>query len=497
MSSSEPAAPATIIGNLGRGRRLFGERPLLVTGGGQTTTYAEFAELVEGAAAHLAAEGMRPGDRLAVCARNGLDIAVAIWACARGGFVFAGLPTNLDATAWAALCDHVDPAVVLAGEEFLDSLGHGARPLAGELTGRRLPWDEQRPLPAAGDVYAVVFTSGTTGRPKAAMVTHQAAMTVAAFYRGLLGLTPADRTAIHLPFSYVSGHISQLNPFLLAGGAAVTMPRFSAAELLRVIAAHRISVLDVVPSIFALLLREPGFGTAATASLRAAYFGGAPMPPATIDALRDRQPALRLFNVYGMSETAGLITALPDEDLAAQPGSVGRPVAGAQVRIDADSGELLVRGPTVMPGYWNDPAATAAAVDGDGWLHTGDIARVDAGGYLRIVDRVTDMINRGGVKIYPADVEHALTSHPDVQSAAAVGLPDGMAGEAVAACVVLRPDAPTDLTEVRAHVRALLPVHARPRRLLSVEAIPRNATGKLDRTAVRDLLAGPAGPEAG
>lgn len=268
---------------------------------------------------------------------NGLDIAVAIWACARGGFIFAGLPTNLDAAAWAALLDHIDPAVVLAGEEFLPKLGHGARPLGNELTGHRSRWDEQRPMPAAGDVYAVVFTSGTTGQPKAAMVTHRAAMTVAAFYRDLLGLTPADRTAIHLPFSYVSGHISQLNPFMLAGGAAVPIPGFSAAELMRVIAAHRISVIDVVPSIFALLLREPAFGTAATASLQAAYFGGAPMPAATIDALRGRQPGLRLFNVYG-SETAGVIAALPDEDITGRPDSVGRAATSAQVRIDAASG---------------------------------------------------------------------------------------------------------------------------------------------------------------
>lgn len=498
-STDEAGVPVSIVGNLSRGRRLFGERPLLVTGSGRTTTYAEFAELVEGAAAHLAAVGMRPGDRLAVCARNGLDIAVAIWACARGGFVFAGLPTNLDAAAWVALLDHIHPAVVLAGEEFLDSLGHGARPLGDELTGRRSRWDEQRPMPGAGDVYAVVFTSGTTGRPKAAMVTHRAAMTVATFYRDLLGLTPADRTAIHLPFSYVSGHISQLNPFMLAGGAAVPMPGFSAAELLRVIAAHRISVIDVVPSIFALLLREPAFGTTATASLRAAYFGGAPMPAATIDALRARQPGLRLFNVYGMSETAGVIAALPDEDLATRPDSVGRPAAGAQVSIDGTSGELLVRGPTVTPGYWNDPQATAAALDGDGWLRTGDVARVDAGGYLRIVDRVKDMINRGGVKIYPADVEHALTSHPGVVAAVAVGLPDGLAGEMVAACVVLRPGASTDLTEVRAQLRGLLPVHARPRRLIAVAAIPRNATGKIDRAVVRALLArsAPGGGKCG
>lgn len=489
MSTEEAAVPATIVDNLDRGRRLFGDRPLLI-GGKSRIGYAEFAELVEGAATQLSTLGMRPGDRLAVCLRNGPDIAVAIWACARAGYIFAGLPTNLDSPAWGALLDHIEPAVVLGGEEFLGALGPGAMPVDDHLVGHRLEWDERCPPPSPEDAYAVVFTSGTTGRPKAAMVTHRATMTIAAFYRDLLDLTPADRTAIHLPFSYVSGHISQLNPFMLAGGSAVPMPHFSAATLLRVIGEFGVSVIDVVPSIFSLLLRERGFGGPATATLRAAYFGGAPMPAATVRELRERLPGLRLFNIYGMSETGGVIAALPDEDLADRLDSVGRPAASAQVRLDERTGELLVRGPTVTPGYWNDPAATAVALDADGWLRTGDVARLDADGYLRIVDRVKDMIIRGGVKIYPADVENALVSHPGVESATAVGVADGIAGEIVGACVVASAGVRLDVGDLRAHVRTLLPVHSRPRRLLVVDALPRNATGKVDRVAVRKLLDG-------
>lgn len=476
------ATPATIVDNLARGRRSFADRPLLVTEAG-ATTYAEFAELVEGAAERLAAEGLQPGDRLAVCLRNGLDVAVAIWACARAGFVFVGLPTNLDRIAWAALVEHAQPGLLVAHEEFLPALPETARPVADLLTGQRAAWRSDRPSPSPTDTYAVVYTSGTTGRPKAAAVTHRATMHVASVYTRLLELTPDDVTAIHLPFSYVSGHISQLNPIMLAGGSAVTMPRFSAAELVRVIRTHAVTVIDVVPSILALLLREPDFDR--STRLRTAFFGGAPMPASTVDELRTRLPRLQLFNVYGMSETAGLIAALPDADFSTHPDSVGQAVADTDVRLTAD-GELLVRGPTVMPGYWRDPSATADAIE-DGWLHTGDIARIDDSGYIYMLDRTKNMINRGGVKIYPADVEHALLAHPAVTDAVAVGIPDGLAGEAVA-CVVTTGESTLTANELKAWLRHRLPVHARPKQVRVLTELPRNPTGKADRPAVRALF---------
>lgn len=263
------------------------------------------------------------------------------------------------------------------------------------------------------------------------------------------------------------------------------MPEFNTARLVDVIRTHDVSVIDVVPSIFALLLRESGF--ADLTSLRAAFFGGAPMPSATVDALRTRHPQLRLFNIYGMTETAGLITALPDADFAERPDSVGRAVPGTEVRLAAD-GELLVRGPTVTAGYWRDAAATDAAMR-DGWLHTGDIARIDEDDYVYVLDRRKDMINRGGVKVYPIDVEHALASHPQVVEAVAFGLPDDIAGVAVAVCVVTVEGATVRAEERRAWVRDRLPVHARPRHVRIVDRLPRNPTGKVDRRALRDLFA--------
>ena len=487
--------PQTIVHNLERGARLFAGRTLLASGG-RAVSYAEFAELAEGAAARLAAEGLRRGDRLAVCLPGGLDIAVAIWACARGGYIFAGLPVTLTPGEQAALLAHAQPALVLAGEESLPGLaacGYPVRPVGDHLTGQRLPWDCGRPLPGPDDVYALIYTSGTSGTPKAATVAHRAAMHVADSYRQRLRLTADDVTVICLPFSYVSGHISQLNPLMLAGGSAVVMPGFDAAEMVHALREHRVTVIDVVPAMFPLLLRHPGFSSADLPHLRAAFFGGAPMPQATITALRARLPRMKLCNVYGMTETAGLLTLLDDSELAARPGSAGRPVPGAAIRVvdergeDAAEGELLARGPMVTGGYWRNADATAAAFQ-DGWLRTGDRARTDADGYLYVLGRGDELINRGGAKIAPADIEHALLAHPEVAEAAAFGIPDGLAGQAAAACVVLAPGARASAGELRAWLRARLPVHARPRRLRIVTELPRGRTGKIDKAALRSLV---------
>lgn len=488
--------PSTLVHNLQRGAARFAARPLL-TAGSRTVCYREFAELVEGAAARLAADGMRPGDRLAVCLPGGLEIAVAIWACARGGFVFTGLPTSLTPAGQAALLAHADPAMVLADDEFRPGLagcGYPVHPAADRLTGQRLAWDADRPLPGPDDVYALIHTSGTTGTPKGATVTHRAAMHVAGCYRTLLGLTPDDVTAICLPFSYVSGHLSQLNPFLLAGGSAVVLPRFDAAEMLRVLREFRVTVVDVVPAMFALLLRHPGFGSPQLPALRTAFFGGAPMPAATVAALRARLPGMALYNVYGMTETCGLLTILDDTEIESRPGSAGQPVAGAAVRIvddagrEAREGHLLARGPMVTGGYWRNLAATATALR-DGWWHTGDRARLDGDGYLYVLGRGDALINRGGIKIDPADVEAALTAHPAVAEAAAFGVPGGAAGQAVAACVVLAAGTAVTARELRDWLRPRLPVHARPRVLRIVSELPRGRTGKIDKAALRSVAA--------
>ncbi|MGI9062446.1 MAG: class I adenylate-forming enzyme family protein [Pseudonocardiaceae bacterium] len=483
--------PPTLVHCLAGAAAAFADRPLLLDGA-TTVTHREFSELVDGAALRLAEEGLRPGDRLAVALRNGIDVAVAIYACARGGFVFVGLPTPLQAPQWRYLLEHSGARLVLASDEFLDRAREAGtpaavRPVGDHLTGRREPWRAGVALPVPEDVYAVVYTSGTTGRPKAAMLTHRLTMTVAGSYRDLLALTPDDRTAIHLPFYYVSGHVSQLTPFLLAGGSVVLQPRFTPAGLVQSVREDGVTVIDVVPAMFELLLREPGFTGAELPGLRAAYYGGAPMPARTVAALRERLPATALYEIYGMSETGGMITCLPDADVGRRTGTVGRPVPGVAVRVAGaagEVGELAVRGPVVTPGYLGDEAATAAAIT-DGWLRTGDLARLHADGYVSLVGRAKDMISRGGVKVYPAELEALLASHPAVAEAAVFGVPDALAGEAVAVCVVAAAGQTVDATALRSYVRDRMAAHAVPRHVRVVEALPRNATGKVDKAALR------------
>jgi acyl-CoA synthetase (AMP-forming)/AMP-acid ligase II len=204
-----------------------------------------------------------------------------------------------------------------------------------------------------------------------------------------------------------------------------------------------------------------------------------------IAALRERLSRLELRNVYGLTETAGLLTMLDDAEIETRPGSAGRLVPGAEIRLDGDS-ELLASGPMITGGYWRNETATRASFR-DGWLQTGDRACIDPGGYLRILGRADEMINRGSGKIAPADVEHAPVAHPAVAEAAAFGVPDKAAGQAVA-CVVLAPGARVTVTELRAWLRPRLPVHARPRLLRIVAGLPRGRTGKIDTAALRSLV---------
>lgn len=475
--------PASITANLTRAVTRFGDRPLLVADG-VTWTYREFAERVEGAVADLIRAGAQPGDRIAVLSHNRLEYPLLIWACARAGFILSGLPAHGSPAVWDALIDNTSPTIVLAEDEYLPRLAE-ALPIGAVLTGRRISWNTGSPEPHPDDVYMLVHTSGTTRVPKSVMVTHRATMQVAANYRDLLDLGPDDVTPIHLPFSYVSGHISQLNPIMLTGGTAVIMREFRPRTLIATATSQRVTVLDLVPWMFTALLRTPGFTPERLPNLRTVIFGGAPMPDHVLASVHGRFPNLGLFDVYGMSETAGMTTA---RDAVTHPTPGGIAVPGAHVRLSAD-GELLVRGPLVTPGYWNNPLATTRALD-DGWLHTGDRAHLNHDGAVVVYGRVDDMINRAGVKIAPEDVEYSLTSHPAVAEAAAYGIPDGPAGNAVAAAVTLSPGNAVTVTELAAWVRDRLPVHARPRTITIVPELPRNTIGKIDRRALQDAHTG-------
>ncbi len=485
--------PSSIVDLLQNALVSYADDVLLVDPAlGTRTSYAGFAALVEGAATVLR-DRCAPGDRVALLARNGLEAAVAIWACARADLVFVGLPVDVPAARWHELLDLVTPALVLVQDGF-DLPGDPA----ALLLSASQPWQQDRALPDQDATYALIATSGTTGRPKAVRITGRMTAHAAVFYTRALGLRPADRTAIHLPFAWVSGHVTQLAPAMLSGGSAVTMASFSAPDLVRVAAEHGVTWLDVVPSIWEQLLRTDRFTREHLAQVRLAVFGGAPAPPGTLDRVRAVMPQLRLHDVYALSETCAPVTCLTDAEAARRPGSVGTPVAYADVRLvdtagapvaRGEAGEVQVRSPAVTPGYWGDEAQPFTE---DGWLRTGDVGRMDAEGYLTVGGRAVDLIIRGGVNIYPGEVERALLATGQLADAAAVGVPSAVAGQNVAAAVVAAPGQQVDVGALQRSVRDQLGAHAVPRPLRVYDALPRNANGKVDKRALTAQLSAPA-----
>ena len=315
-------------------------------------------------------------------------------------------------------------------------------------------------------------------------------------YVRILALVAGDRTAIVFPLYYVTGHMAQVTPMMLVGGTSVTVAEVVPREFVRLIGERRITYLMVVPSIWPLLLRDPAFAWPDLAHVEIGAFGGSPVPISTIAALRTRMPQLRLYDAYGLTETHSPATILLDSEFRRKPGSVGRPVPCADVRVVDDdgrdvpageAGELWIRGPMVTSGYFGDPAATEAAIT-DGWLHTGDYARLDDEGYVFILDRKKDMIMRGGNKVYSVELEYLLVSHPDIAEAAVFGVPDRLAYEAVAAYVVPATGRQVDTGTVQQWVAGRMADYAVPRHVRVVEAIPRNRTGKIDKRALRETM---------
>ena len=308
-------------------------------------------------------------------------------------------------------------------------------------------------------------------------------------YQRVLQLGPHDVTAVLFPMYYISAMHAHVLPAMLVGATCVLVDTTSPTAYVDVLRVRAVTWAYAVPSWWRLCLRVRGFAELPALTRLAA--GGAPFPADLVGALRAALPAVRLYDVYGLSETHSPGCILTDSQFTGHAGTVGRPLdcMEAVVRSDdgldlppGEPGELWLRGSLVTTGYRHDPAATAAAIV-DGWFDTGDIARICEHGFVRILDRSKDMINRGGTKIFSAEVEELLRQHPAVEDAAVIGVPDTLAGEAVAAYLVV--NAPLTATEVRAWVRTRMADYAAPKRVEFLDALPRNAVGKTDKPSLR------------
>jgi long-chain acyl-CoA synthetase len=437
------------------------ERPALWVEG-EALSYRELERLVAVAAGALAARGVSHGDRVALRLPNSTAFVAAYFGALRAGAVVVPLNPLL-----------APPEV----EERVATSG------AAHIVDEPLPEDGPvGELAEAGDrePAVILFTSGTSGRPKGAILTHGGIRAAARNALDAMALDPQDVVLGAAPFSHVLGQSSGLVSTFMAGAAVAIVPRFEPEQTLATMTATRTTILLGVPTM-CIALCQAARGAEALPPVRIAHVGGAAVP---VEVGRDFERIFggEVHEGYGLTELSGIATTTsPGEPR--KPGSVGKPLGGTQIRIaDSDErgvGEVQFRGPSVIPGYWESPAETAAAIDADGWLSTGDMGRLDEDGYLFLVDRKKELIIRGGYNVFPREVEEALYAHPAVLEAAVVGVPHETLGEEVAALVVLRPGAEPTAEELTAWTRARVAAYKYPRRVVFVDELPKGPTGKI------------------
>jgi acyl-CoA synthetase (AMP-forming)/AMP-acid ligase II len=467
-------APSLVAATRATVERVPDAEAIVDLSSGERLTYAELWARTSTVAGGLVAQGVQPGDRVGVALPNG-----ASWTLAFLGALLAGaVPVPINPRLTGPERDHIvadsGARVVLDGD-----LPSGA-PTVVDI-------DDVESLAA------LFYTSGTTGTPKGAMLSHRALLSAAEQVRLAYQLGPTEglRALVAAPLFHVLACGMQWIPALVSGGCVVIMPAFEVGSWVTAIRDERIEVLNGVPAMFWHALRHNDFVGLDVSGVRILSYGAAPTPPSQAQALREAFPHARLAPGYGLTE-APCVTGLQDDDALSHSGSVGTAVADTELRLvgpeAADGiGQLLVRGPQLMSGYWGRPEATAEVLV-DGWLHTGDLVRIDSGGRVFMLDRRTDMINRGGENVYSVEVEAALAAYPAVAESAVVGVPDERLGSRVGACVVPRPGVPFDPAELVRVARESLASFKVPEYIcVRPEPLPRNPAGKVDKHAVRAL----------
>jgi len=483
-----------LASSLSRSAEIHGDRVALRLGQ-QKTTYRELDDQSARVAGLLGASGVQPGDRVAIMLPNVPEFAVVYYGILRAGgivvpmnpllksrevayyltdsgasLIFASAAAAVEAEAGATRAA-VSAVIVDAG--FSNVLA--AAPDAAEVVDR-----------VGSDTAVILYTSGTTGQPKGAELTHDNLIRNAEVVAtSLLGLTADDVIFGGLPLFHSFGQTCTLNAAVPLGACVTLLPRFDPAQALRIIADHRATVFAAVPTMYAALLAVPGRADYDVSALRVCMSGGAAMP---VEVLREFDATFdcAVLEGYGLSETSP-VASFNHPDKVRKPGSIGTPIAGVQIRVlDEDGtdvasgavGEIAISGHNIMKGYWRRPDETAKSMV-DGWFRTGDMGRIDDDGYAFIVDRKKDLIIRGGYNVYPREIEEVLYEHPAVAEAAVIGLPDPLLGEEIAAAVALKIGATATAEELRAYVKAQVAAYKYPRRVWFVDALPKGPTGKI------------------
>ena len=487
----------------------FGDKTALVSGDSRLT-YRQLDQMSNSVAHGLVDLGVGPGQTVSLHSQNRWEYIVAYHGVLKVGAVVNPINVMLtgdelayvleDCSATVAFVDGTEAQRVceLAGvlPHLKDVIGFGAPagtiPFDSLLDGRTDPTPAIAPGPT--EPSTIGYTSGTTGHPKGAVQSHQAVLLNCALTATMHQRHPNDTVVSALPLPHVYGNVVANSTFL-AGGTVVLMQRFDTAEALKLIETHRATMFEGVPAMYAMMLADPALAGADLRSLTRCTVGGQTLPVATLTKWQSVSGA-PLIELWGMTEIAGIglthaLHAPP------KPGSVGVSLPGIEIRVvsltdgatlmrPGEAGELMVRGPIVMLGYHNNAAATTEAIDPDGWLHTGDIATIDATGHVQVVDRLKDIIITGGYNIYPAEIERVLAEHPDVALVAVGPIPDPVKGEIACAYIVRAPGCTPSEEAILVHARAHLAAYKRPRLIRFVDSLPTTSSGKVMRRKLRE-----------
>ena len=492
-------------------------------------TYADAHRDVNAIAAWMFAQGVRPGDRVAVAMRNYPEWLLIYWACVSTGIAVVGMNAWWTAEEMEYALKDSEPKILFSDAERLErALAIEGAANRMQIVGVRspdapapvLPWADA--LDHGGDMPEVTvdpdsdacifYTSGTTGFPKGAQLTHRgcvanlfnmmfsAASTALAMNLATGEPIPEDPPVpaglVTTPLFHVTANNCGAYLLTAAGGKIVLMYRWDAGEALKLVEREKITAVSGVPIMARELINHPDFEKTDTSSLATLGGGGAQLPPDLVHKIDSTVATARPNTGYGMTETCGIITSVSADFFVDKPDSAGPAMPNFEAKCvnelgetvpQGEVGELWVKGSSVIKGYINRPEATAESIT-DGWLHTGDIARIDKDGFIFIVDRKKDMVLRGGENVYCAEVESTLYRHPAVAECSVFGVPDDRLGEEVGAAVVLKPGETLTADALREHCAATLAKHKVPRYIWFLSALPRNASGKFVKRDLKEQL---------
>jgi long-chain acyl-CoA synthetase len=473
-------------------------------------TYRALDEAAARVAGLLRERGLRPGDRVGIMMPNVAEVPVVYYGILRAGGVVVPMNPLLKAREVAYYLGDSGAGLVFAWHAFAAEARAGAEQAKADLIvvdevdfpdllASASPDDEVAER-GDSDTAVILYTSGTTGQPKGAELTHGNLISNTDVARtDIVRARPEDVIFGGLPLFHVFGQTVALNVAVASGACLTLLPRFDPAHALQIIAGHRVTVFEGVPTMYVALLHQPDHADHDVSTLRTCISGGAALP---VEVLRGFEEAFccTVLEGYGLSETSP-VASFNHPGQERKPGSIGTPIRAVQMRVvdnadhevpQGEVGEIVIRGPNVMKGYWLRPEATAEAIR-DGWFHSGDLARVDEEGYFYIVDRKKDMIIRGGYNIYPREIEEVLYEHAAVAEAAVIGLPHPALGEEVGAAVALKPGATVSAEQLREYVKGQVAAYKYPRHVWIVDRLPKGPTGKIQK---RDIVI-PAGLAAG